>query len=157
MIDGNMPLQGETMMETETVGKVLVEATIESLEDLYSVEQGRLAPESARRVVVADALVDTGASGLSMPKRFIQELRLRPFRQRRALTTTGFAAIQVYSAVRLTIQGRECLCDVSEVPDVCPVLIGQIPLEMLDFVVDMSAHCLTGNPAHGGEDLLELY
>jgi predicted aspartyl protease len=144
-------------MGIETVGKVLVEATIESLEDLYSVERGRLAPDAVRCVVVEDALVDTGAIGLSMPKRFIQELGLLPFRQRRALTTSGFAAIQVFSAVRLTIQGRACLCDVSELPDDCPVLIGQIPLEMLDFVVDMSAHRLTGNPAHGGEDLLELY
>ena len=28
--------------------------------------------------------------------------------------------------------------DVSEVPDDCPVLIGQIPLESLDFVVDLT-------------------
>jgi hypothetical protein len=63
----------------------------------------------------------------------------------------------MYSTVRLTIQGRECVCDVVEVADNCPVLIGQIPLELLDFVVDPIGQCLIGNPEHGGEHILDLY
>ena len=43
----------------------------------------------------------------------------------------------MYETVRLTIQGRDCSMDVLEVPDGVPVLIGQIPLEHLDFVVDL--------------------
>ena len=62
----------------------------------------------------------------------------------------------VYSAVRLTIQGRSCTMDVMEVADDVPVLIGQLPLEHLDFVVDMRKHELIGNPAHGGEHVYEL-
>jgi hypothetical protein len=46
---------------------------------------------------------------------------------------------------------------VAEVPDDCPVLIGQIPLEVLDFVVDPVGQRLIGNPAHGGEQMLEMY
>jgi hypothetical protein len=57
----------------------------------------------------------------------------------------------------LTIQGRECPVEVAEVPDEVPVLIGQIPLEYLDFVVDPKNQRLIGNPAHGGEQMLELY
>ena len=44
-----------------------------------------------------------------------------------------------------------------EVPDDVPVLIGQIPLEHLDFVVDLRSGTLIGNPAHGGEYVYELY
>jgi hypothetical protein len=44
-----------------------------------------------------------------------------------------------------------------EVPDGVPVLIGQIPLEALDLVVDLRGRRLIGNPAHGGEHVLELY
>ena len=44
----------------------------------------------------------------------------------------------MYDAVRLTIQGRNCTMDVMEVPDDVPVLIGQLPLEHLDFVVDLA-------------------
>ena len=45
----------------------------------------------------------------------------------------------------------------SNCPDDCPVLIGQIPLEALDFVVDPANRRLIGNPAHGGEQMIELY
>jgi hypothetical protein len=63
----------------------------------------------------------------------------------------------MYDAVRLTIQGRECTVDVMEVPDNVPMLVGQIPLEFLDFVIDPRSQSLVGNPAHGGEHILELY
>jgi hypothetical protein len=65
--------------------------------------------------------------------------------------------MNIYGTVRLTIQGRDCPTDVTELPDDCPVLIGQIPLEYLDFVVDMKARRLVGNPAHGGDWVLEMY
>jgi hypothetical protein len=63
----------------------------------------------------------------------------------------------VYDAVRVTIQGRDATVDVVEVPDEIPVLIGQIPLEMMDFVVDLQQRRLVGNPAHGGEQMIEMY
>ena len=65
--------------------------------------------------------------------------------------------VQVYGAVRLTILGRDCTTEVAEVPDDCPVLIGQIPLELLDFVVDPAGRRLIGNPAHGGEHMLDMF
>ncbi len=94
---------------------------------------------------------------LSMPKRLIQQLGLEPFRTRRALTSAGIVTVRVYGGARLTIQGRECTTDVSELPDECPVLIGVIPLEQLDLVVDPPGQRLIGNPAHGGEHMIELY
>ena len=51
-------------MEIITLGRVVTEATIENLEDLYEVEKGRLATEAVRQVHVEDALVDTGATML---------------------------------------------------------------------------------------------
>jgi predicted aspartyl protease len=139
------------------MGKVLVTARIENLEDLYKVKQGQLAPDQVRRIDAADALVDTGASTLSIPKRFVAQLGLAPLRTRQARTSAGPITLQMYEAVRLTVQGRECTCDVVEVLDDCPVLIGQVPLELLDFVVDPQGQRLIGNPAHGGEQMIELY
>lgn len=144
-------------MEIETVGRVLVRARIENLEDTYGVRQGRLKDDQVRAVEVDDAVVDTGATTLSMPKRLILQLGLYPSRTRSARTSAGPVTVQVYGAVRLTIQGRECVLDVTELPDDCPVLIGQVPLELLDFVVDLAGQRLIGNPAHGGEHIIELY
>jgi clan AA aspartic protease len=144
-------------MEIDTMGKVFVAAKIENLADLYDVERGRLTDEQVHRVEVTEALVDTGATGLSMPKRLIDQLGLLPTRTRRARTSAGPVTLQGYGAVRLTIQGRDCINEVTEVPDDCPVLIGQVPLETLDFVVDPINQRLIGNPEHGGEHIIELY
>lgn len=139
------------------MGKVLVTAKIENLEDLFAVEKGQLKPEQVRCVEVTDALVDTGASTLSLPKQLIQQLGLHFLRERTVKTSGGRATLGVYGTVRLTLQGRDWNGDVVEVPDDCPVLVGQLPLEWLDFVVDPQGQCLIGNPAHGGEQMLEMY
>jgi len=144
-------------MGIDTMGKVLVTAKVENLQDLFDVDRGIIPAEALRLIEVDDALVDTGASGLSMPKRLIDQLGLKRLRDRQARTSAGVVKVQVYGTARLTIQGRECPTDVTELPDDCPVLIGQIPLEALDFVVDPPNRRLIGNPEHGGEHIIELY
>ncbi|HET6882089.1 MAG TPA: retroviral-like aspartic protease family protein [Pirellulales bacterium] len=144
-------------METSEMGRVLTEATIENLADLWSVERGLIPQAEARRIHVTDALVDTGATLLAIPKRMIAQLGLTRRYTRRVTSTTGGGEVDVYGTVRLTIQGRDCPTDVMEVPDNVPVLIGQIPLEYLDFVIDPRQQRLIGNPAHGGEHVFELY
>jgi predicted aspartyl protease len=144
-------------METETMGRVLTEATIENLKDLWAAERGLIAPADIRRVTVEDALVDTGATLLSMPRRLIEQLGLSQTGTRRVTSSTGGGEAAMYDAVRLTIKGRFCTMDVMEVPDDVPVFIGRLPLEHLDFVVDLRSRSLIGNPAHGGEHVYELY
>ena len=101
--------------------------------------------------------MDTGATLLSMPTRLIKQLGLKKTGSNRVTSSVGPAEAAIYEAVRLTIQGRSCTMDVMEVPDDVPVLIGQIPMEHLDFVVDLRSRTLIGNPAHGGEHVYELY
>ena len=139
------------------MGGVLTEATIENLQDLWDVHRGLLASEKSRRITVAEALVDTGATTLALPTRLIRQLGLTKRYTKRTTSSRGLGDTDVYEAVRLTIQGRDCTVDVMQVPDDVPVLIGQIPLEMLDLVVDLQSRRLVGNPAHGGEQVLELY
>jgi predicted aspartyl protease len=144
-------------METIAVGKVIVPATVERLEDLFRVAQGGMAADQVRRVEVREALVDTGATMLSLPSRWIDQLGLKRYKTRRVRTTSGVVQTAVCEAVRLTVQGRDCVVEVSEVPDDCPTLIGQVPLELLDFVVDPVGQRLIGNPEHGGEQMFEMF
>ncbi|MEX0717078.1 MAG: retropepsin-like aspartic protease [Planctomycetaceae bacterium] len=144
-------------METETMGRVVTQATVENLQDLWDVDRGMLRPDEIRSIAVDDALVDTGATTLALPTRFIERLGLRKTYEKQATSSQGVALVNVYDAVRLTIGDRFCTVDVIEIPDDVPVLIGQIPLEMLDYVVDLQSRKLIGNPAHGGEQMLELY
>jgi predicted aspartyl protease len=144
-------------METNGMGRVLTEAKVENLEDLWAAKRGMIADADVRRIVIGNALVDTGATLLSLPTSMIEQLGLEKTGSKRVTSSTGGGEANLYSAVRLTIQGRSCTMDVMEVPDGVPALIGQIPLEHLDFVVDLRNQVLIGNPEHGGEHVYELY
>jgi predicted aspartyl protease len=144
-------------MEIETIGKVVVKATIENLDDLLRVNRGEISPDEVRRIQVDDALVDTGAVMLSLPKRYIAQLGLLQYKTRRVRTVGGIVDTNIYAIVKLRIQGREFNGDVAEIPDDCPVLIGQIPLEALDFVVDPIGQRLIGNPEHNGEHMIDIF
>src|SRR2546430_11060463 len=111
-------------MQTQTVGRTLVKARITNLNDLLNVKAGTLKPEQVRSIEVEDALVDTGAKLISMPKRLIAQLGLQHFDTRPATTAAGNVPSNLYHSVRLEIHGRECVSDVAEVADTCPVLIG---------------------------------
>lgn len=144
-------------MEPEPVGRVLTEAKIENLEDLWAVKRGLQTSDQARSVTVTDALVDTGATLLSPPTSLINRLGLAKVSSERVRSSLGISEASIYEAVHLSIGGRNCTMDVMEVPDDVPVLVGQLPLEHLDFVVDLRSRTLIGNPAHGGEHVYELY
>ncbi len=144
-------------METPAMGRVLTEAKIENIKDLLAVELGIRSAEDVRRITVDDALVDTGATLLSLPTRLIRQLGLNRVALKRVISSSGTTQAGMYDAVRLTIQDRSCTMDVMEVPDDVPVLIGQIPLEHLDLVVDLRDRKLIGNPRHGGEHVYEMY
>jgi clan AA aspartic protease len=146
----------ETAIRANDMGGVLTEATIDNLHDLVEAKLGKLAVEKVRMVKVPDALIDTGATTLALPKRLIEQLGLRKQYEKRAVTAAGIQAINVYESARVEIMGRLATVDPIEVPEGNPVLIGQIPLETMDWVIDMKAKKLIGNPAHGGEQILEV-
>lgn len=142
--------------ENDNMGRAVTEITVENLKDLWDAREGRIGDAAVRRETIAGALVDTGATFLSLPTSLIRQLGLEKSFSRRIMTSKGPAESDVYDTVRLTIQGRTCNQDVMEVPDGVPVLIGQLPLEALDFVVDPVNQKVIGNPAHGGEQMYDL-
>lgn len=144
-------------MEITAFDKILVTAKIENLEDLFNAEKGLIASDRVRSVEIDDALIDTGATTLLLPQRLIDALGLHPLRLRSARGLGGAPTIPMYRAVKLTIQGRDCALDVGAIGDEFPVLIGQVPLELLDWVVDTKGRRLIGNPEHGGEQMMEVF
>jgi predicted aspartyl protease len=144
-------------MGSATMGKVLVTAKVENLKDLYLASKRTGKKSRVRSIEVSDALVDTGATFLSLPTRLVDKLGIRRFRTQHYRTIAGYRDAPVCEAVRLTIQGRDCVVEVLEIPDECPVLVGQIPLEALDFVIDTQSQKLIGNPQHRGEWIIDCF
>jgi hypothetical protein len=135
----------------------MIATKIENIGHLSMVERGTLPANRVAFIEVSNAVLDPSVLTLSMPKRLIQELDLLPFGSRTERLSTGLTRCRVFGAARLTVQGRECTSDVVELPDDNPVLIGRIPLQLLDFVIDLAGQRLIGNPAHGGQQMFELY
>jgi len=91
-----------------------------------------------------------------MPKTLIDRLGLQQYRSRPARTPTGICDFEVYGMTQLTILGRDARVEVTEIAEGNPVLIGQVPLELLDFVVNPKNQRLIGNPDHGGQQMIDL-
>lgn len=101
------------------------------------------------RSLDADALVDTGAGLLYLQRSTIAALGLRYIDSILSRTMSDVLELRrVCSPVQLELAGRRGIFRVIEVPDSLPNLIGQIPLEELDLVVDPRNRRVVANPEH---------
>ena len=125
-------------------------------EDQLLAKMGIIKPESIRRVTVEDALVDTGATRLSLPTPLVEQLGLTPVGSTKATTTNGVVDRVIYSEVRFKLLEREGTIEVTNLPANAPVLVGHIVLEMLDLCVDIRKG-LTYNPDHDDEWIDDAY
>ena len=137
------------------MGKVIVQIKLTNYGDLYLREM-KLSKRKPRSVEV-QTLVDTGATRLCLKPSVIKKLGLRRTDTVRSQTTNGEAIRYKYSPVQLELKGRTEDFDVIEVPESVPNLLGQVPLEVLDLVVDSRRQKLIPNPAHGGEQMTEEF
>lgn len=108
---------------------------------------GNYEPLAARRVDVPAARVDPSAQHLGLPPELVQSLGLLP----------AGADGRMFAAVRLTILDRTATMDVRQLGDGDPVTVGRLPLAHLDLVIDVQSRSVTGNPAYGGEWVVEMY
>ena len=123
---------------------------IVNLKDMFLAEAGIIPQEDVRQLTVEDALVDTGATRLSLPKPLIDQLGLAPVGNARTMTANGIASRTIYSAVEFTVLERKGNIQVTDLPANAPVLVGHIILEMLDLCVDIRKG-LVYNPNHDNE------
>ena len=128
---------------------------LENLKDLHLAEAGIIKPEDVRRLTIENALVDTGATGLCLPKSLVDQLGLTPLRKRRVQTANGVAERTIYSEVRYTVLERSESIQVTDLPEDAPVLVGHMILEALDLCVDIE-NGLIYNPAHDGEWITKI-
>ena len=137
------------------MGKVVVKIKLTNEGDLV-VAQRKLS-KAKPRTVEAEALVDTGATRLYLQSSLIKALGLRKESEVQSKTTNGVRRRAVFASVRLELMGRNGAFQVVEVDDDVPNLLGQIPLEYLDFVVDPRGQKLIPNPEHGDKQMSEEY
>ena len=137
------------------MGKVTVTIKLTNQGDLVAAH--RKLSKAKPRVVEVEALVDTGATRLYLKPSVIRALGLEKVDTVVSQTTNGPTRRAVYEPVRLEVQGRYGNFDVVDIGENVPNLLGQIPLEYLDFVVDSKNRKLIPNPEHGDKQTSEEY
>ena len=145
-------------METVEMGRVTCKIRVENAIDTARVRMGEIPATAVRSVELPDALVDTGATTLALPATLVQRLGLDgPTAVKRSRNPTGEHQARMFGPARLWIEDRDMVLDVLEVADGCPALVGQIPLEFMQMVVDMANHRVTKSTTNGGEWVLDMF
>jgi clan AA aspartic protease len=104
--------------------------------DLADAKRG-LIPAEAVRSITVEALVDTGAIALVIPEDVAHALGLSVIQVRTVILADGSKReIPTMGGLRIEILGRQMACDAYVTPAGTTPLIGQIPLEYLDLIVD---------------------
>ncbi len=121
---------------------------LENSGDTAMVARGLLEPSKVRRLSL-NALVDTGATTLVIPADAAAELGLRELQRKQAILADGsLVDWAVVGDLSIEIAGRSMTCDALVAPAGTTALIGQIPLEALDLIVDPKSQEARPNPAH---------
>ena len=140
-------------LESNVMGKVIQKAKLQNIADVVYYEKGDIEKDQINEINV-NFLVDTGASMICLPPDLIEKLKLFPLCERNARTATGIVKRMIYSAVRLNVLDREGDFNVMELSEGVQPLLGYIPLQALDLVVNVPNERLEGNPEHNGEFVL---
>lgn len=138
------------------MGKVVEKVKIVNLFDDMLAQQGMIESDKVRSLET-EVLVDAGATFLCLRKSLIEKLGLMPVREKVVRTSNGPVTRTIYSVATVYLRERDAQVSVSELPEGCPNLLGQIPLQIMDFVVDMRNERVIGNPEHDGEWMWEEY
>ena len=138
------------------MGKVMEKIKLTNTYDEQMVQQGYWRPEQVRSLEL-EALVATGATMLILPADVVARLGLKEQGRRKVVYADGHEdEIPWIGGVRLTLLGREMIASALVVPAGTTALIGQIPLEELDLIVDPKSRALRVNPASPDAPLLDL-
>ena len=138
------------------MGKVIAQIKVANWFDLESLAAGTRTDKP--RSLETSALVDTGAVKFYLKSSIIRELGLRPVGTIQTRTMSNRSeARTVFSPVALEIQGRTGRFDVVEISDALPNIVGQIPLEDLDWVADCKNSKLIPNPEHKNGELADEF
>ena len=138
------------------MGKAITMIKVVNWDDLALLAAG--ARKEKPRALETNAIVDTGAVKLYLKSAIVHELGLRPIGEVRSRTMSNRSESRtVFSPVALEIQGRTGRFDVVEIPDSLPNIVGQIPLEDLDWVVDCRNQKLIPNPEHKNGELADEF
>jgi clan AA aspartic protease len=102
--------------------------------------------EPSLKPIEVDALVDTGAITLCVPEHIAIQLKLVEIEKREVTTADGRNIVVPYvGPVQVNFERRTCFTGALILGDA--VLMGAVPLEDMDLVLNPARQTITPNPA----------
>ncbi|GHU24305.1 hypothetical protein FACS1894172_10650 [Spirochaetia bacterium] len=133
---------------------VRTEITLKNIEDEMVVRRG-FTPKQEIRQTTVQALVDTGAWTLVIDPATREELGLRVLKTETGTLADGTVAVyNLAGPVEVIWKDRSATCDALVVPGADEILLGAIPLEAMDLMVNPRLEEVVG--AHGDQILHTL-
>lgn len=115
--------------------------------DLALSRLGKLAEDEVRRLKVS-ALVDSGATMLAINDNIRNQLGLLKVDERGAELADGsLATYDVVGPIEIRIPHRRCSVDAMVLPGDSEVLLGAIPMEDMDLIINPKAQTIQVDPS----------
>ena len=137
------------------MGQVFTEITLKNAGDVTLTEHGYRQEQEIRQTTV-NILVDTGAGTLVITEALQQELGLKSRKEKSVrMANNDKVSIQETDPVEVHWKNRSMVCRSWVIPGAQKALLGLIPLEDMDLMVDPNGKEVVG--AHGAEAVGILY
>jgi clan AA aspartic protease len=143
---GQKMAHSETSAETGDMGLIHTDIELSNGVDLALSRLGKL-PEDDIRKMKVQALVDSGALMLVINERIRDELGLLKVEERVAEYADGSTAVcDVVGPIEVCIPNRRCSVDALVLPGDCDVLLGAVPMEDMDLIIDPKSNTVRIDP-----------
>ncbi len=128
------------------MGEIRIKVELKNERDIFLYEEGKIKNGEVRMLII-DAMVDTGAVMLLLPQDIVEVLGLK-IMDRLIVTLANDEKIElnVAGTLSLSICNRKMKTDCLVGPPRCEALVGQIILERLDLVLDPLKGSITPRP-----------
>jgi clan AA aspartic protease len=130
----------------ETMGITYAEVELTRWDDLALVREGYRQEDQIRRMKML-ALVDTGSSMMAITESVKALLALSKMDEMQAELADGSVVLlEVVGPIEVKFQNRKTIVNAMVVPDSSEVLLGAIPMQGMDVLVDPKREQLIVNP-----------
>ena len=137
------------------MGATYAEITLRNVIDVADARRGYIKETEIRQMIVR-SLADTGAGTLVITEAIQKELGLKTELIRESTVANGLkVACKIAEQVEVSWEDRSMVCRPWVLPGAERVLLGAIPLEDMDLMVDPIHQRLVG--VHGDKPLCEIY
>ena len=129
------------------MGHVNTQITLKNCRDIFKAKDGHINEQEIRQITV-DAIVDTGATALVINQDLFQKLGLEAVDQREIrFANNKTETCSLTEPIEIHWENRFITMPAMVVKDAAKVLLGVLPLEGMDLIVDTVSQKLVG--AHG--------